>query len=141
MEFLSTAFIFLLAFLLVREFQTAMASLRTERWKTTTGKLTSGVNTDNSTSLTGKEKVRYEYEVDSVIYTSERIALGFPDFLNSSWGKRLVARLEVEDSTVRVFYDPRKPESCTLLTGFHSFHVARIAPLVVLLVYLLAKSL
>ena len=141
MEFLSTATILLLAFLLVREFQTAMASLRTERWKTTTGKLTAGIETESSTIPVGSGKLRYEYEVDAVLYSSERIAFGFPEFLGSSWGKRLVERLELEDSTVQVFYDPRKPSSCTLLTGFRSFHIARIAPLVVLLLFLLVKSL
>ena len=59
-----------------------------------------------------RAEVKYEYAVDGVRYTSDRIKFGWRK--GSKRGTKATAERYPTGSSVRVYYDPRKPSSSVL---------------------------
>ena len=128
---LSTLLAVVAGLLLVREFRFAMTSIRTERWRSTTGTLENA--DDASAAVSANARYSYSYQVDDQSYRSKHIGFGFPDNFADLVAKSEIARINAAAPNVEVFYDPRKPDVSVLVRGFQPYHAVRMLPVIVLL--------
>jgi len=89
--------------------------LRSSGWKETEGNI---ISTSIFEDTAGDEKryrpqVTYWYSVDGQPRRGDQITFGSPDQSSLEKAKKLLARYEGED-TVKVFYNPAKPEEAVI---------------------------
>lgn len=99
----------------------AMRSKEAGTWPVAEGRLLSAdlkSNSDSEGSTTYQVKVSYQYAVDGMTYTGDRLAFGYGGSSGQSAHQDILDKLR-SGETVEVRYSPTDPQVSALSFGFH----------------------
>jgi|GEM_PF-2876675 len=115
-----------LGLLMLREFRTAMLSIRALRWRLTEGTLENWSAHSGTKANSPASALSYSYVVEGEEYRSGQVGYGYPPDAIELIARNELKAVMAQAPEVVVYYDPRKPDVSVLMNGFKVFHALRM---------------
>ena len=118
-------------------------SLRAARWKTAKGKIEDWdihYSADGEGTNLITNKLQYSYSVSGNDYLSNRVAFGFPWFMDSLLAGNAIEKALESAPKLKIYYNPKSPSESTLIVGMKTFHTFKIFIYGVILAFLCGEA-
>ena len=107
----------------------SIRSIHASRWPAVAARLLSAeLETDfgKNGRVSYRVRVRYEYGVDGIVYSGDRVAFGYHGSSERGRHRAILNKLKAAEN-LQVRYSPSNPSVSTLSAGFHEFHQSSFA--------------
>lgn len=95
---------------------------------------------DSDGYYTSVVKVQYQYTVDGVVYTSSRLAIGYPGNLTQNQHDEIYRKIK-DAKVVLVRYDPTTPSESCLSYGIHNYLISWLILGVIVLLFSIGATI
>lgn len=125
------------------EFINLFRSLKATSWKTAKGKIEDWdihYSADGEGTNLATNKLKYSYSVSGNKYLSDRVAFGFPWFMDSLLAGNTIENALKSAPELKIYYNPKLPSESTLVVGMKVFHAFKIFIYGIILAFLCGEA-